>query len=157
MRHNNNNLFIRLSFMWIPPVLIVYLLSSSPSFALERIGLVKTNEPIATAIREDREVKLVSGSEIYKEDTIVTDSSGAVGITFDDGAVLTLGHDAEVVIEDYLFKPAEKKVSFISKVIAGSVSFMSGAIGRISPQSVQIKTPTATLGLRGTKILIDVD
>ncbi len=130
---------------------------SPNSLAEEYIGLVKTNEPTVTALRQDAEIILKSGSEIFKGDTIETDSDGAVGITFNDGAVLTLGSSAKVVIEDYLFKPTEKKVSFISRVIIGSVSFMSGAIGRISPKSVQIKTPTATLGMRGTKILIEVD
>lgn len=81
----------------------------------------------------------------------------AVGIIFSDGAVLTLGPSGKLIVEDFLFKPAEQNVSFISRAVKGSVAFMSGAIGRISPGSVQFKTPTATLGLRGTKILINVD
>ncbi len=130
---------------------------SSNVSASERIGLVKTSKPGVTVIRETQEIELSSGSEVFEGDMITTDSEGGVGITFNDGAVLTLGTDSKLVIEDFLFKPAENKVSFISKVLLGSVAFMSGAIGRISPKSVAIKTPTATLGLRGTKILIEVD
>jgi hypothetical protein len=123
----------------------------------DRIGLVKTYEPVATAIRQGTEINLKIGAEIFKGDTIVTDSGGAVGIIFSDGAVLTLGPSGKLIVEDFLFKPAEQKVSFISRVVKGSVAFVSGAIGRISPESVQFKTPTATLGLRGTKILIEVE
>lgn len=133
------------------------LLFSPTSMAAGRIGLVKTYQPVATAIRQGVETKLETGSEIFEGDVIVTDSDGAVGIIFSDGAVLTLGPSGKLVVEDFLFKPAEHEVSFISRVVKGTVAFASGAIGRISPESVQFKTPTATLGLRGTKILIEVE
>lgn len=135
------------------------LLLSSPILVAAggRIGLVKTHEPLATVVRGGAEVDLQVGSEIFEGDTIVTDSNGAVGIIFTDGAVLTLGPSGKLIVENFLFKPDEQKVSFLSRVVKGSVAFMSGAIGRISPGSVQFKTPTATLGLRGTKILIEVE
>lgn len=134
--------------------MVVY---SSILVAAERIGLVKTYHPVAYALRQGVEVKLVVGSEIFEGDTITTDSDGAVGIIFNDGAVLTLGPSGKLIVEEFLFKPAQKNVSFLSRVMKGSVSFISGAIGRIAPGSVQFITPTATLGLRGTKILIKVE
>ena len=140
-------------------LILVSILSfySSITTATDRIGLVKTYQPIAYAIRQGVETKLTVGSEIFEGDTIVTDSDGAVGIIFSDGAVLTLGPSGKLIVEEFLFRPAEKNVSFLSRVMKGSVSFISGAIGRIAPGSVKFITPTATLGLRGTKILIEVD
>ncbi|CAG7857418.1 hypothetical protein MCAMS1_02229 [biofilm metagenome] len=122
-----------------------------------RIGLVKTYQPLAYALREGVEIKLAVGAEIFEGDILKTDSDGTVGIIFSDGAVLTLGPSGQLVVEKFLFKPDDKKVSFLSRVMHGTVSFVSGAIGRISPGAVQFTTPTATLGLRGTKILINVD
>jgi hypothetical protein len=144
-----------------PSILIlllgIFVLNSSASIAADRIGLVKTYQPTATAIRQGVEIKLEVGSEIFEGDTIVTDTDGAVGIIFTDGAVLTLGPSGKLIVEDFLFNPAEHNVSFISRVVKGTVAFASGAIGRIAPETVQFKTPTATLGLRGTKILIEVE
>ncbi|ESS73232.1 hypothetical protein MGMO_29c00030 [Methyloglobulus morosus KoM1] len=137
--------------------LVALMLFSSIAMATERIGLVKTYQPLATAVRNGAEVKLAEGSDIFEGDTIVTDSDGAVGIIFSDGAVLTLGPSGKLIVEEFLFKPADKNVSFLSRVVKGSVAFVSGAIGRISPGSVKFITPTATLGLRGTKILIEVE
>ncbi|WP_347987035.1 hypothetical protein [Methylomonas sp. AM2-LC] len=139
-------------------ILLIVLLSfcSTKAVADVRIGLVKTHAPIAHVIRQGIEIELHPDAEIFKGDTLITDSEGAVGIIFSDGAVLTLGPDGKLVLDDFLFNPSEHKVSFLSRVMKGSVAFISGAIGRISPDSVQFKTPTATLGLRGTKILIDV-
>lgn len=133
------------------------MLFSAPSMADKRIGLVKTYEPVAYVVRQGIETKLQIGAEIFQGDTIVTDSGGAIGIIFSDGAVLTLGPSGKLSIDDFRFNPAAHNVSFVSRIIKGSVAFISGAIGRISPESVQFKTPTATLGLRGTKILIEVE
>jgi len=122
----------------------------------QRIGLVKTVSPSAQAVRSGKTLDLLVGGEIFLGDAIQTNSDGAVGITFNDGAVMTIGPNSKLSLDDYLFDPLHK-VSFISRIVEGSVSFISGAIGRISPESVQFKTPTATLGLRGTKVLINVD
>jgi hypothetical protein len=138
-------------------VLLLSLLFSTSAMAAERIGLVKTYEPTATVIRDGIESNLKVGSEIFEGDTLATDANGAVGIIFKDGAVLTLGPSGKLTVENFLFKPAEKNVSFISRILKGTVAFASGAIGRISPGSVQFETPTATLGLRGTKILVEVE
>jgi hypothetical protein len=140
-----------------PFVLLVFLLLCSQTLMADgRIGLVKTYGPDVYVIRQGIQNNLQIGAEIFQGDTIVTKSSGAVGIIFSDGSVLTLGPSGKIIIEDFLLNPSEQKVSFVSQVINGSVAFVSGAIGRISPEAVQFKTPTATLGLRGTKILIQV-
>jgi len=139
-------------------VLLGILLLFSPTLMADgRIGLVKTYGPAAYVIRQGIQNNLQIGAEIFQGDTIVTESSGAVGIIFSDGSVLTLGPSGKIIIEDFLLNPAQQKVSFLSRVIKGSVAFVSGAIGRISPEAVQFKTPTATLGLRGTKILVQVE
>lgn len=143
---------------WLRWLFLGYLFFlSSPALAKSPIGFVKTYEPTAKILREGKENYVYKGAEIYQGDILVTDSDGAVGIIFDDGSVLTLGPSGKLVVEDFMFEPAEKQVSFISKIVKGTVSYLSGAIGRIRPGSVQFKTPTATLGLRGTKVLIEVD
>lgn len=139
------------------PLLLAMLLMPFTTLGANRIGLVKTYQPEAYAIRQGVEVKLSVGSEIFEGDVLKTDSDGTVGIIFSDGAVLTLGPDGQLEVEKFLFQPDEKNVSFLSRIMQGTVSFVSGAIARISPGAVQFTTPTATLGLRGTKILIHVD
>ena len=88
---------------------------------------------------------------------IVTGSEGTVGITFNDGSILTLGPNGKVVVDNYVFNLSEKKLTFLSQLLKGTVTFMSGAINKIAPGSVRFTTPTATLGLRGTKVIIEVD
>jgi len=139
-------------------ILLSVLLSySALGFSAERIGLVKTLDPSVSAIRQGVEVNLAIGSKIFENDMIVTGSEGTVGITFNDGSILTLGPNGKVVVDNYVFNLSEKKLTFLSQLLKGTVTFMSGAINKIAPGSVRFTTPTATLGLRGTKVIIEVD
>lgn len=120
------------------------------------IGSVKTYQPESVIVHDGIERPAEKGAPVHVGDRIVTDSDGAVGITFIDGSVLSLGPRTEFVLDEFRFNPREKDVSFLSRLQRGTATFLSGAIGRILPESVRFKTPTATLGLRGTKILIKV-
>jgi hypothetical protein len=121
-------------------------------------GMVKTYQPIATVIRpgDTAEQSVAIGAKLYVGDIVITHSDATVGIIFLDGSVLSLGPDSQIEISDFMFKPEEKQVSFISKVSQGTVAFTSGAIGRIAPESVKFITPESTLTLHGTKVLIEV-
>jgi hypothetical protein len=129
---------------------------SAASGADQAVGSVKTYQPESLIYRDGIQGPASVGTPIHVGDRIVTRSQGAVGITFVDGSVLSLGPQTEFIIDELTFRPAAKDVSFLSRLLRGTATFVSGAIGRISPESVQFKTPTATLGLRGTKVLIKV-
>ncbi len=114
----------------ILPVLLLY---SAAGGSAERIGLVKTLEQSVSAIREGGEINLAIGSKVFENDMIITDSDGTVGITFIDGSMLTLGPSGKVVVDKYLFNLSEKKLTFLSTVLNGTVTFISGAINKIAP------------------------
>jgi hypothetical protein len=42
-------------------------------------------------------------------------------------------------------------------MLKGTAVYLSGIIGKLSPQSVRFETPNATIGIRGTKMLVKVD
>jgi hypothetical protein len=42
-------------------------------------------------------------------------------------------------------------------MLKGTASYLSGIIGRQSPESVRFKTPEATIGIRGTQFLVKVE
>jgi len=71
--------------------------------------------------------------------------------------LLSLGPNSSLVIEAYLFEPDRRAYSFISRITNGTLQYVSGLIAKLSPGSVEIKTPVATLGLRGTRLLVRVD
>lgn len=137
-------------------LLVLMSLSWAVQAESEPIGTVRTYRPEASIVRADVVVPADAGAAVHAGDRLVTRSDGAIGVVFIDGSVLSLGPGSEFAIEGFSFQPAENDLSFLSTIERGTATFLSGAIGRIKPEAVKFKTPTATLGLRGTKVLIEV-
>lgn len=92
-----------------------------------------------------------------REDVIETGENGAVGITFDDNTVFSTGPNSSVSLEEFNFNPTTLKGSFLAKLGKGTLSVISGDIARGSPEAMRIRTPSAILGVRGTRFLVRVD
>jgi hypothetical protein len=120
-------------------------------------GIVKAVDGGAVIERDGQAIEASEGMTVLMGDVVRTRSSGSIGVVFRDDAVLSMGPDSAVVIDDYLFEPLEGHLSFIAKILQGTVSFISGQITKLSPESVNLVTPAATIGVRGTRVLVKVD
>jgi hypothetical protein len=90
-------------------------------------------------------------------DRVSTGADGKAGLLFEDDTVMSLGPKSALRIEDFRFQPAEKKLSFVARILQGTATYLSGQIGRLAPDLVRVETPHATIGMRGTHILVSVD
>ena len=121
------------------------------------IGIIKTVSGQADVISSNKiTVQAIPNMKIYRGDTIRTGSAGTVGIIFDDDTSLALGPGSEIVVKEFLFEPAEHNLSFIARMVRGTFSFISGQITKLAPDKVQLETPEATLGVRGTTFAVEV-
>lgn len=121
------------------------------------IGKIKTAKGDVVAIRSGEEISLNTGDSLYQKDIIRTKAGSSVGIIFEDNTILSLGAKSEIAIDEYVFAPEKGMLSMITHMARGSASYLSGIIGRQSPESVKFHTPTATVGIRGTQFLVKVD
>lgn len=97
------------------------------------------------------------GSLLYSGDRILT-NQGRVQLRFADGAFVSLLPDTEFHIVDYRFDGStDGNESGFYSLVKGTIRMISGVIGRINRARFQISTPTATIGLRGTGGVINVD
>jgi hypothetical protein len=53
-----------------------------------------------------------------------------------------------------VFAPARQHYGFVLRLIAGTMEYLSGLTAKLSPDSMQIETPTATIGVRGTRFVV---
>ena len=95
--------------------------------------------------------------KILMGDVIQTSKTGCIGLIFDDDTVVSMGPTSEMVIDEYLFVPIEGKFSFVVRFVRGTIAYLSGQISKLAPQSVRLETPVATIGVRGTQVLIKLD
>ena len=130
-----------------------YTLAAANAF----VGVVKTLEGGAVITRNGEMIAVGTGMELQRADLVKTDRHGTIGLVFSDDTRITMGPNTEISVDDYLFEPVEKKLLFVLRLIRGTVSFLSGQIAKLSPESVQVVMPAATIGVRGTHVLIKVD
>ena len=62
-----------------------------------------------------------------------------------------------MTIPKFVFSPAEQHYGFVLRLIAGTMQYLSGLTAKLSPDSMKIETPTATIGVRGTRFLERVE
>lgn len=96
---------------------------------------------------------VASGQEIFLGDRINTGPSAGLQIILLDQTVFTIGPNASMVIDSFVYDPATGRGSMDARVIKGAFRFVSGRIANSDPSKVSIKTPSASIGIRGTTIV----
>lgn len=109
-------------------------------------GTVKASYP------EQTSRILTRGSMIYEKDKITTDAAGSGQLSFTDNSMVTLNPDSIFIIEEYYFnqeKPQQGGQS-IMNLVKGGLRAVTGFVAKSAPANYQMKTPVATIGVRGT-------
>jgi hypothetical protein len=139
-------------------VLFLFILIIQPASALEadRVGYIHTLKGSALILRGDLTLPAAIRESIYRGDLVRTAKDSSVGIVMLDDTTLSLGPNSVIVIKDYAFVPKEGKFAFLAKMAKGTFSYIAGLIGKLSPNSIQLEIPDATIAVRGTKLLVEV-
>lgn len=95
---------------------------------------------------------LDTGDEVYRQATVYTKDHGGLELTFDDASKLTLGPNTNLVIDDYVYSPDTNTGTSAIRLGRGALRLISG---RIPSDNVRISTEVATVGIRGTDLILD--
>ena len=125
--------------------------------AEDGIGKIRTVTGESYIVRSGDRMKAEVGAVLQQKDVIETGAEGSVGVTFNDNTVFSAGPNSSVSMEEYKFDPVNLKGSFLAKLGKGTLSVVSGDIARGSPSAMRIRTPSAILGVRGTRFLVRVN
>jgi len=136
---------------------VLFAFSANGDAQTASIGVVKSIENTVFVARNNQNITAEQGMAIELGDEISTGGDGKIGIIFKDDTVLSMGPHSRFVISEFLFEPAEGKISFIGKILRGTVSFLSGQTARLAPDSVRLEIPAGMVGVRGTHVLIRVE
>lgn len=91
-----------------------------------------------------------SGDELVLDDRLTTGAESHAQALLIDETTLTLGPDSELTIDKFVFDPDGDASEISANFVKGAMRFVSGRIGRLAPQRVNVRTPVGTLGIRGT-------
>jgi hypothetical protein len=74
-----------------------------------------------------------------------------------DETRLALGPNTDVRIDQFVYSPGQGSLRLVLKIARGLVAYVSGRIAKLSPDAVRLETPSAILGVRGTRMVIRVE
>ena len=94
--------------------------------------------------------------DIFQYDTVKT-GKGKVAIGFIDDTRVDVTQHSKLLIDEFVYDPNTKTGALSLKASLGTVRYASGQIAKNSKQNVKIKTPTATIGVRGTDFSMTID
>lgn len=130
-------------------LLIILLVLSSPLMAAKSVGQAIAIEGTVNAVGEDQQARVLKrGSSLYVGDSIEVAADSKAQLKFVDGGLVTLIANTQYRIDSYEF--TNKKKEFSSELVDGGMRAMTGTIGKKNPSDYNIKTPVATIGVRGT-------
>lgn len=89
-------------------------------------------------------------------DTVVTARSRAE-LTFEDNTTVKISEQSKLLIDDFVYDANRGTGRLALKVALGTAKYASGQIAKNNPQQVAVKTPTATIAVRGTDFSMTVD
>ncbi len=95
---------------------------------------------------------VASGDEIFLGDRIVTGPQGSLQIALLDGTAFTIGSNAAMVIDQFVYNPQTGGGKIAASLLRGSFRMMSGRVARQDGEGVTLKTNFATIGVRGSVV-----
>jgi hypothetical protein len=94
--------------------------------------------------------------EVFSYDEVST-GQGRTSINFIDNTRVEITEHSKLVIDEFVFDPANNKGELSMTAALGTVRYASGQIAKNYRENVKIKTPTATVSVRGTDFAMIVD
>ena len=128
-----------------------------PNFAMAEVGSVtdfKGNAAEATRDNDKLPVEMGFGVEML--DQLIT-ANTRLGLTFEDGTRVEITEQSKLVIDDFVYDPNTSAGKMSMKVALGTVQMTSGLLAKTSRENVDIRTPTASITVRGTDFSMTVD
>lgn len=133
----------------------ILILLSAPAFA--NIGSITEFKGAGQIKRSAKATPAAKGAKIVKNDTVSTNSQGRFRITFVDSTTVNITENSRLVIDDFVYDGGGKAKGKLGlKVALGTVRYASGKIAH-GGGGVNIRSPTATIGVRGTDFVMSVD
>jgi len=127
----------------------ILLIALMITFTFANVGKVAVVKGDATVERDVKRIKAYNEMGLLRKDTVTT-QQGRMQMHFNDNTVISLGRESRFVIKEYLYSESSKKGSAIFKIEKGFVKTITGAIGKLMPESFVLETATTKITPHGT-------
>src|SRR6056300_665782 len=138
-------------------IIFLSLLVLSTTQGLAAIGDVIEQQGNSMIERQGGDELLVDkGTGVESMDTVKT-ANGRTAIQFVDDTRVDVTEHSKLLIDEFVYDPNTKTGALNIKAALGTIRYASGQIAKNSRQNIKIRTPTATIAVRGTDFSMSVD
>lgn len=114
-------------------------------------GMVVYTKGSAMAAGQGGDVReLRTGDSLFNGETLSTGPGSYMRIRYSDGTTMLLRPRTRFVIEDYQYSGNSNADRSVMRLVKGGFRSVTGAIGKNNQDAYQVRTPIATIGIRGT-------
>lgn len=135
------------------------LLTGSLAFASDsaKIGTIKNIQGQCVIKRGAETLPAGVGSALMQNDVLQTGGDSSMGVLLRDDTSLSLGEKSEVVLDEFIFDPANDKLGMLATFTKGTAAVLTGKIAKLDPEAARFRTPLASIGIRGTRFAVKVE
>ncbi|OEU69238.1 MAG: hypothetical protein BA863_17805 [Desulfovibrio sp. S3730MH75] len=94
---------------------------------------------------------LEPGSPIFQGEQLVTGPAGNIEVRFVDDTLLSQGGNSRITLDDYVYDTTDTSASeLLLDITEGTFRVVTGKIAEQNPERFKVGSPLATIGIRGT-------
>lgn len=135
--------------------LILSILLCLFSTSLAEVGNVTAQTRAAQITRKGDKILTEVDTPVEMRDLIQT-LKGRADIKFVDDTKVSVTEYSKLLIDEFVYNPEKKTGKLSLKAALGTIRYSSGKIAKNSRQNVKIKSPTASVSVRGTDFTMNV-
>ncbi|MBU0516111.1 MAG: FecR family protein [Proteobacteria bacterium] len=118
------------------------------------VARVSDQKGRASVTRGPATTPLALKAPLFLKDVVVTAEGTRLILGFVDGSSLTVAEDTRLVIASHLYDSTKKSSRTVARLISGAVKLTTSQLLGLKDRRFQIKTHTATAGVRGTSVIV---
>ena len=146
---------------WLPVATFLLLAAPSATTAAqaaekpEEVGTTVAVRNRLTGTIGEQKRRLRKGARVHRDELLETSRKGQAELKLDDDTKLALGPRAQLKLDEFVIGNASESTATIAlNFLKGTFRFITG---KRNSESYRIKTPSATIGVRGTVFDVYVD
>lgn len=137
-------------------VSIVLLPSGAVLAADEPLGKTILARGSVTADRNSVQEALRRLSPVFQQDILRSGAGARAQFRMADNALINLQENSVLNLKEYKLDSASGQGSVLMDLISGGLRTVTGVVGKKDKKDYQLRTPTATIGIRGTMYEVEI-
>ncbi len=133
---------------------VQYAQAAGTAAAAKVVGHVVKMTGSASIVRNGVTIDVNNGDVVYQSDVVQTGSGSTLGLVMIDGTTFNLTANARLMLNDLTYDATSTSNSALFTLVQGAANFVAGQVAKTG--DMKVSTPVATMGIRGTAVILDV-